>query len=82
MDIGQAVTMMRAGQRVTRLGWNGKDMYLAYQPGYPDGIPINTNTAKATGLPEGTMRKFLVTLTSLTAGTIQSLGEFTVTAAP
>lgn len=42
-----------------RLGWNGKGMYIVYQKGYPNGIPINQNTASATGLPEGTVCKFL-----------------------
>ena len=41
-----------------------------------------TLSGTAQTIAKGTMRKFLVTLTSLTAGTIQSLGEFTVTAAP
>ena len=58
-DIGWAVSAMRNGLRVQREGWNGKGMYLAYQPGYPNGIPINANTAKATGEPEGTVLKFL-----------------------
>jgi hypothetical protein len=49
---------MQDGTRVTRAGWNGRGMYLAYQRGYPDGIPINKNTAEATGLPEGTICKF------------------------
>lgn len=57
--IGQAVKEMRNGHRVARAGWNGKGMWLAYQPGYPSGIPINPNTAKATGLPEGTVCRFL-----------------------
>ena len=57
--IGWAVATMRGGFRVRRAGWNGKGMYLAYQPGYPDGIPINANTAKATGQPEGTVCRFL-----------------------
>lgn len=58
--IGWAVAAMRArGCRVARRGWNGKGMYLVYQKGYPDGIPINANTASATGLPEGTVCKFL-----------------------
>lgn len=57
--IGWAVKQMQDGQRVCRAGWNGKGMYLAYQPGYPDGIAINANTAKATGQPEGTVLKFL-----------------------
>lgn len=57
--IGQAVKEMQDGNRVRRAGWNGKGMWLAYQRGYPDGIPINTNTACATGLPEGTVCRFL-----------------------
>jgi hypothetical protein len=59
MDIGEAVLAMKMGRRVSRAGWNGKGMYLAYQPGYPDGIPINENTAKATGQPVGTVLRFL-----------------------
>lgn len=59
LDIGWAVAQMRLGYRVARQGWNGKGMYLAYQPGYPDGIAINANTAKATGQPEGTVLRFL-----------------------
>jgi hypothetical protein len=43
-------------------------MWLAYQPGYPEGVAINANTAKATGLPEGTVRKFLPYLMLRTAG--------------
>jgi Protein of unknown function (DUF2829) len=31
MDIGQAIEEMRAGQRVTRLGWNGKGQFLELQ---------------------------------------------------
>lgn len=50
---------MMSGQRVARAGWNGKGMYLAYQKAYPQGIPINKNTAEATGIPEGTVCKFL-----------------------
>lgn len=56
--IGWAVDETRNGQRVHRAGWNGKGMWLAYQEGYPDGIPINANTARATGLDEGTVCKF------------------------
>jgi hypothetical protein len=49
---------MLAGHRVTRPGWNGKGMWLCYQAGYPEGIPINANTARATGQPEGTVCRF------------------------
>ncbi len=65
--IGAAIELMREGMRVHRKGWNGKGMYLAYQPGYPDGIPINANTAKATGQPEGTVLRFLPYVTMRTA---------------
>jgi hypothetical protein len=58
-DIGWAVGEMRHGLKVARAGWNGKGMYLVYQKGYPDGIPINQNTAEATGIPKGTVCKFL-----------------------
>lgn len=71
MGIGEAVAAMRLGSRVARAGWNGKGIYLAYQPGYPNGIAINANTAKATGQPEGTVLKFLPYVMMRTAG-----GEF------
>lgn len=58
-DIGWAVGEMRHGLKVRRAGWNGKGMYVVYQKGYPDGIPINENTANATGIPKGTVCKFL-----------------------
>ena len=59
-DIGWAVNEMRFhGGKVARAGWNGKGMFLVYQKGYPDGIPINKNTADATGIPQGTVCKFL-----------------------
>lgn len=70
-DIGWAVESMRGGTRVCRAGWNGNGMYLAYQKGYPDGIPINENTAQATGLPAGYVCKFLPYIMMRTAG-----GEF------
>lgn len=56
--IGWAVKQMRNGARVARPGWNGKGMYLVLQPGYPDGIGINANTARAIGEPEGTVHRF------------------------
>lgn len=45
-------------KKVSRTGWNGKNMYVVLQKGYPNGIPINKNTAEATGLPEGTVCVF------------------------
>jgi hypothetical protein len=58
MDFGQALKALRDGQRLAREGWNGKDMFVVLQAGYPDGIPINANTAEATGIPQGTVCSF------------------------
>ena len=59
-DIGWAVNEARYhGGKVRRHGWNGKGMYIVYQKGYPDGIPINANTAQATGIAQGTVCRFL-----------------------
>ncbi len=30
MNIGEAIEEMRKGRRVSRRGWNGKDMFLMY----------------------------------------------------
>lgn len=70
-DIGWAVAGMRAGFKLGRSGWNGKGMYLVFQKAYPEGIPINQNTADATGQPLGTVCKFLPYIMMRTAG-----GEF------
>jgi hypothetical protein len=64
---GIALWTLKGGYKVAREGWNGKGMWLVYQPGYPDGIPINANTAKATGIPEGTVCRFLPYLMLRTA---------------
>ena len=58
MDFGEALKALKEGDRVTRAGWNGKGMFVVHQKGYPDGIPINANTAEATGIPEGTVCVF------------------------
>ena len=56
-----ALDILRASglHRLARAGWNGKGMWVVYQKGYPDGIAINRNTAEATGIPEGTVKRFL-----------------------
>lgn len=58
-DFGWALTQLRQGHKVCRSGWNGKGMYTVYQKAYPEGIPINKNTADATGIAQGTVCKFL-----------------------
>lgn len=67
MNFGDALNRVKAGAKIARAGWNGKGMWLAYQKAYPEGIAINKNTAEATGLPEGTVCKFLPYLMMKTA---------------
>lgn len=67
MDFSQALNDLKSGHKLTRKGWNGKGMYIVLQAGYPDGIPINRNTAEATELPEGTVMRFLPYLMMYTA---------------
>ena len=57
MSFGEAIEAMKKGYRVARKGWNGKNMSVAYQKGYPDGIPCNKNTAEAWGMEEGELFK-------------------------
>jgi hypothetical protein len=33
MEIGEAVKWLKRGERVARVGWNGKDMWLSFSPG-------------------------------------------------
>lgn len=58
MNFGQALERLETGNKMARAGWNGKGMYIVLQEGYPKGIPINANTARATEIPEGTVMKF------------------------
>lgn len=43
--------------RMRRVGWP-EGMFVVYQKGYPEGIPINRNTSEATGFEEGTVCYF------------------------
>lgn len=58
MNFGEALDALRSGKRVGRSGWNGKGMWVVLQKAYPQGIPINANTAEATGIPQGTVCVF------------------------
>ena len=53
MDFGKALQKAKEGFLIAREGWNGKGMAVAYQPGYPDGIPCNRNTSQTWHIPEG-----------------------------
>lgn len=52
-SFGVALERLKAGQKVCRIGWNGKGMFVVYQKAYPEGIPCNKQTAEAWGLQEG-----------------------------
>lgn len=57
-DFSYALERVKAGSKITRRGWNADGQYVVHQPGYPDGIGINANTANATGIPQGTVKRF------------------------
>jgi hypothetical protein len=59
MDFSEALRECKAGERITRVNWNGPGQYVVHQKGYPAGIAINANTAEATRIPEGEVRRFL-----------------------
>lgn len=67
MDFSSALLDAKHGRKIWRAGWNGKGMYVVLQKAYPQGIPINKNTAEATGLSEGTVCRFLPYLMMKTA---------------
>lgn len=58
MDFSDALHEVKAGARIARDGWNAGGQFVVYQKGYPDGIPINANTAEATGIKQGTVCQF------------------------
>ena len=72
MDFSEALKELKKGSKIQRSGWNGKGMYLVYQEGYPKGIEINKNTAKATGIEEGTICNFLPYIMMKTADVLNS----------
>ena len=53
VSFSEALEAVRSGRRITREGWNGRGMFVVYQPGYPNGIPCNANTAEAWGMAQG-----------------------------
>lgn len=58
MLFGQVLELCKKGVKITRKGWNGKNMFVVYQKAYPQGIPLNENTAQTLGLHLGTVVKF------------------------
>jgi hypothetical protein len=57
LGFGAALLLLKQGKKLRRPGWNGKGMYIVRQPGYPEGIGANANTARALGISEGTIVK-------------------------
>lgn len=53
LGFGQALLAAQAGRHIARVVWPAGS-YVTAQAGYPDGIGVNANTARATGLAEGT----------------------------
>lgn len=53
MDFSDALRAVKSGEKIARHGWNGKNMFVVYQKGYPEGIQCNLNTAEAWGINEG-----------------------------
>lgn len=53
LDFGMALKLCKNGYKIARSGWNGKNMFVVYQKGYPEGIPCNMQTAEAWGMNEG-----------------------------
>ncbi|MEH0417782.1 DUF2829 domain-containing protein [Streptomyces sp. B21-083] len=58
MDFSDALRALKEGGRLAREGWNAGGQFVVHQKGYPDGIPINANTAEATGISQGTVCRF------------------------
>jgi len=58
-NFSNALEELKKGNKVSRIGWNGKGMWLAIQKGYPDGTPCNKNSSEAYNIPEGTIIKVL-----------------------
>ena len=57
MSFGQAVHYAKQGYRVAREGWNGKGMYAAIMPGFPEGVPANEQTAAVHDIEVGDLIK-------------------------
>lgn len=53
MDFSDALRAVKDGKKISRIGWNGKGMFVVYQKAYPQGIPCNKQTAEAWGMNEG-----------------------------
>ncbi len=53
-----ALTQLKAGKRIFRTGWNGREQFVTLQAGHPQGVELDDRTATAVGLPSGTVAQF------------------------
>lgn len=56
MEFGEALRALLGGGHVRRRKWMGQ--WVVLQRGYPEGVPINEQTAQAIGQPPRTVRRF------------------------
>lgn len=56
MDFSEAFQLLLDGCRVRRREWEGR--WVVLQRGYPEGIPINEQTAQVIGEEPGVVRRF------------------------
>lgn len=66
MNFGQAVEAMKAGKFVAREGWNGKNMFLFYNPGSE--VVVSEGRPLAARFPVGTACKMLPYIMMKVAG--------------
>lgn len=52
MSFGHAIMMLKAGKKVARLGWNGKDMWLILVPGSENIKPVAGTPYSNAGLTQ------------------------------
>jgi hypothetical protein len=52
MNFSDALAMLKVGQKICRLGWNGKDMFLFHNPGSE--VQVSEGRPLASAFPVGT----------------------------
>lgn len=67
LDFGEALVELRSGEKLQRIGWNGRGMFVVLQKAYPTGIAVNKQTADALGIDEGSVERFAPYLMMRTA---------------
>lgn len=59
MNFGQALAALKEGKRVSRYGWNGKEMFLILVPGSQNLVVNEGRPLAAAGIPVGTKFNYL-----------------------